>query len=156
MRILGIDPGTTESAFVLYDGERIHSCGIHENNLLLRAIITAQRKSRADILVCEMVASYGMPVGASIFETVYWIGRFCQAFGVHDRVFRGDIKNYFCGSARAKDSNVTQALIDRYAPGAPNKGKGSKKEPGLFYGFKRDIWQAFAVAAYYYDKEARK
>ena len=50
---------------------------------------------------------------------------------------------------------MKQALIDRFAPGVPNGGKGivnkKVKQPGWFYGFKGDIWQAYAVGVTYYD-----
>ena len=45
-----------------------------------------------------------------------------------------------------------QALVDRFAPGQPNHGKGTKAEPGFFYGFRADVWQAFALAVYAADQ----
>ena len=105
----------------------------------------------------EMIASYGMAVGKSVFETCVWIGRFIQALEnnyYNDSlkfIYRKDEKMNLCHSMKAKDSNIVQALIDRFAPNTPNKGKGTKKEPGWFYGFKKDIWQAYAVGVTYYD-----
>jgi hypothetical protein len=57
-----------------------------------------------------------MPVGAEVFETIYWSGRFAEAYGVeHDaRITRIDVKMHLCHSPRAKDGNVRQALIDRF------------------------------------------
>ena len=47
---------------------------------------------------------------------------------------------------KAKDSNIRQALMDRFGE------VGTKKNQGYFYGFKADIWQAFAVCVTYHDK----
>ena len=100
----------------------------------------------------EMIASYGMAVGKEVFETCVWIGRLLQ---VHEEnrvfhpahlVYRRDVKLHHCHSAKAKDANITQALIDRFASGQPNRGKGTKARPGWFYGFAADIWQAYALA----------
>ena len=94
-------------------------------------------------VVIEMVACYGMAVGAEVFETVFWIGRFWEIarrdIGV-TRLYRKDVKMHLCNSMRAKDGNIRQALIDKL--GAP----GTKKNPGPTYGIKADIWAALAVA----------
>jgi hypothetical protein len=87
-----------------------------------------------------------------------WIGRFIER---HDHrvnedadcrlVYRRDVKLHHCQSAKAKDANITQALIDRFAYGQPNRGKGTKSEPGWFHGFAADIWQAYALAVFSAD-----
>ena len=96
-----------------------------------------------------MIASYGMPVGKEVFETCVWIGRFQQAAPIGMRLeYRKDVKLHHCYSVKATDSNITQALIDRFACGVRNRGKGTKDDPGWFYGFRADIWQAYALAVY--------
>jgi hypothetical protein len=101
-------------------------------------------------LVIEQVASYGMPVGAEVFETVFWSGRFAEASvprRVH-RITRKAIVTHLCGSARAKDSNVRQALIDRFGG---TDAIGRKATPGPLYGVTRDVWAALAVAICYVE-----
>jgi hypothetical protein len=66
-----------------------------------------------------------------------------------------DEKKTICHNPRANDSTIRQALIDRFAYGVPNKGKGSKKDPGWFYGFHADVWSAYAVAVTYADMKER-
>jgi hypothetical protein len=105
-----------------------------------------------------MVASYGMAVGKEVFETCVWIGRYAQLADVYattipcDLVYRRDVKLHHCGTTKAKDSNITQALIDRFAPGQPNRGKGTKAAPGWFHGFAADMWQAHALAVLTADR----
>lgn len=142
--ILAIDPGTEKSAFVFWDGEKIDSSGILPNEEICCELLEIW--SEHDLFI-EMVASYGMPVGREVFETVLWIGRFDEARAVNTGersklVYRREVKMHHCGSMKAKDSNIRQALIDKY--GAP----GTKKNPGLTYGLSKDLWSAFAIATY--------
>jgi hypothetical protein len=149
MIIIAIDPGPEVSAFVEWDGKEVPAFGIFKNNVMRDILLS----TAVDRVIIEKVACYGMPVGESIFETVYWTGRFAQASSVIvHRVPRKDVKMHLCQSMRAKDSNVIQALIDRFAPFVRNKGKGRKGEPGFFYGFKKDIWQSFALAVTWMDQ----
>lgn len=154
MTILAIDPGNTESAYVVIDEDRRPISFAKMPNEQLRRQLE-MRELVADAVVIEMVASYGMPVGADVFETCVWIGRLCEAASREPRLIkRHGVKLHHCHSARAKDSNIVQALVDRFAPGQPNKGKGTKAAPGWFYGFSRDVWQAYALAVYVADTQA--
>ena len=135
-KIMGIDPGSTQSAFVIWDGEEIWEIGLLPNEQLLQKIY---KGVDVDIGVIEKVACYGMPVGESIFETVYFSRRLAEAMESTmievDRIPRKDVKMHLCHSMRAKDGNISTALADRFAPNEKNKGKGVKKAKGFFYGF---------------------
>ena len=159
-RILAVDPGSSESGWCLIDAatrEPLHF-GKDTNSHLRRLILTAHETVEADQVAIEMVASYGMAVGREVFETCVWVGKFSEAVrgfwwpnSEPTLVYRRDVKLHHCHSARAKDSNIVQALVDRFASGEPNRGKGTKAAPGFFYGFRADIWQAMALAVYVAD-----
>ena len=156
--IIGIDPGNKESAYVLVDNDLrpISFCKM-ENELMYDHMIehlvdTLKGMDQAEethlLFAIEMIASYGMAVGAEIFDTCRWIGTLEERLRAHEvlLVFRREEKLHICHDPRANDANIRVALIDRFAPDTPNKGKGTKKAPGWFYGFHADIWQAYAVA----------
>ena len=63
--VIGIDPGTEQSAFVMFDGKTVMAHGILANSEL-EAQPTLWKHEH---IFCEMIASYGMAVGASVFET---------------------------------------------------------------------------------------
>lgn len=134
--IMAIDPGTKQSAYVLWDANNktVLDKGIFDND---RLIETIKSNTLTDSVVIEMVASYGMPVGKEVFETCVWIGRFYQAARcpVH-LLYRREVKMYLCGNMRAKDGNIRQALIDML-------GKDVCK------GVSKDVWSALAVAVTY-------
>jgi hypothetical protein len=145
--ILAIDPGNEQSAFVILDYNlKATDFGKVENSELQEFI----QGWPDEYFAIEMVASYGMAVGKEVFDTCVWIGRFLETAkltGMKDikYIYRKDEKINLCGSMKAKDANIRQALIDRFGV------VGTKKNPGWFYGFKADIWQAYAVGVTYHD-----
>ncbi len=155
--LLAIDPGNTESGWVVIDGDRRPLWfGKTRNQELLAAMQAYRDEWNVDHVAIEMIASYGMAVGADVFDTCVWIGRFYAhsegwLLRTPELIKRHPVKLHHCHSAKAKDSNITQALVDRFAPGQPNHGKGTKAEPGWFYGFAKDVWQAYALAVYAAD-----
>jgi len=160
MSILAIDPGTTESAYVLV-GQNLRTWAFDKvpNDDLL-TVLHDNVNAHTHVAI-EMIASYGMPVGANVFETCVWIGRFMetvvQRIGTEPtRITRSTVRVHHCHSTKATDATVRQALVDRFACGARNYGKGTKSEPGWFYGFRDDIWSAYAVAVYAADQETKR
>lgn len=159
--LLAIDPGNIESGYTLVERQTYKPMqfGKVPNDGLLSTIRTLEAQYDLRVVI-EMIGHYGtgMAAGKSVFDTCIWIGRFIQLLDLLDvsepgLVKRATVKTHITGQAKAKDGNVTQALIDRFAPDTPNRGKGTKAEPGFFYGFKADIWQAYALAVYALDKE---
>jgi len=90
-----------------------------------------------------------MPVGIETFETCYWIGAMCHEYN-GKRIYRSTVKHHLCGSSKAKDANVRQALIDRFGPGR-ELAIGTKKNPGPLYGISSHCWAALALAVTYQD-----
>jgi len=151
MKILAIDAGNTYSgvAIVELPDFRLIWFGKLPNEEIYDRI----KNYNIDEVALEMVACYGMPVGRDVFETCVWIGRFIEQ--LKDKkisfVYRKDEKMCLCGSLKAKDSNIRQALINRYAKHDFKTGKGTKKNPDVFYGVANDVWQAIAVAVTHYE-----
>ncbi len=146
--VIAIDPGPQQSALIIWDGSAAVVSRYADNGVVL-----AYLQERAAVrdpfpLVIEKIASFGMPVGAEVFETVFWSGRFAQAYGMHrtHRITRVHVKNHICHSSRAKDSNIRQALIDRLGV------VGTKKSPGPLFGVSGDLWSALAVAVTWWDQ----
>ena len=150
---IAIDPGPTESAYVVMEGERPLEFAKGENSQVRHRLNAEFIQARGrPHLVVEMVASYGMPVGEEVFETVLWTGRFIELWHPlpFSKVKRAEVKMHLCHSMRAKDSNILQALYDRYG-GNRRACVGTKKDPGPCYGFSGDMWQALAVGLTWWD-----
>jgi hypothetical protein len=152
MRLMAIDPGPTESAWVRLEDGRLLGFGKVTND----AVTSLYRSRDREWLAIEMIASYGMPVGAEVFETCVAIGRFIESWtpGSWTLVYRKDVKLHLCNSPRANDAAIRQALIDRY--GGRDKAIGKKANPGPLYGVSGDVWSALAVAVTWSETRAGK
>ena len=149
MRILAIDPGPVQSAFVVWDGEKLCGNNIDSNDNVRSHI--SKNLSADFIVACEHLQCFGMAVGKEVFETAYWIGEFRGLVSFElgltfMRIYRSEVKMHLCNSMRAKDANIRQVLMDRFGV------KGTKKSPGFFFGFKADMWSAFAIAVTAFDR----
>jgi hypothetical protein len=148
-KIVAIDPGNKNSALVIYNCETKKpifaiKC---DNTTMLAVIANKSNEYPGAELVIEMVASYGMPVGRSIFDTCIWIGKFLASstWDKYRLIVRKDVKMHLCATNRATDANIRQALIDRYGGTAPI-AVGNKKNPGVLYQFSNDERAALALA----------
>lgn len=155
--VLAIDPGPKKSGLVLFASGRVIEAAECENDDVLARC--SSLRSRRNHLSIEMIASYGMPVGAEVFETALWTGRFVQnwigrppqypSMDPPALLYRKEVVLHLCNNPRGNDSSVRQALIDKL--GAP----GTKKNPGPTYGISGHLWQALAVAVTYAETRLR-
>jgi hypothetical protein len=169
------------SAFLVYDGTKPVEFGKVPNAELLARI-----QAGNDVgchLAIESMVSYGQMVGQEVFDTCVWIGRLIEAWSAHhgDKSYtfhrRADIKSHICGSAKANDSGVREALIYRFggedvAIGGKKcpacKGKGTNRlipcqtclkspgflsPPGPLTGITSDVWSALAIAILHHEKQ---
>lgn len=154
MRLLAIDPGPEETAFVIWDTEtnkfcfspeHQFRCGILENEFFLS--LCADWYPLCDSIAIEMIQSYGMPVGKSTFQTALFVGRIIE----HIRMIRYTVNNIhepkevkLYGRPAIKgqiggqnDTQIRQALRIRF-------GDAKRGEP--LEGVKKDVWAALALA----------
>lgn len=142
MTIFAIDPGPEMSAFVQWDGKVIDHG--HLNNYDMRQLLIGREYDECAI---EMVASYGMSVGASVFNTCLWVGRFWEVSRKEPTLcYRKDIKMFLCRTMRSKDKDIRQALLNLVGQ------QGTKEAKGPTYGLKSHTWSALAVAVYAENK----
>lgn len=148
---LAIDPGTEQSGVVMFDFDekevRWANKEMPNGDVLLEC-----GADIADIILIEQIACMGMAVGAEVFETVFWSGRFAERAGIERviRIPRSEVKLRLCNSTRAKDPNVRIAICDRF--GGEKASKGTKKNPGPLYGVSSHAWAAMGLVCAYLDR----
>lgn len=156
MNILAIDPGYQQSAFVLYNGSQILAHNIEGNELLAQRLTSGTwYPGEIDAVVFEQIESFGMAVGREVFETVFWTGRLFERamyrVQTPSRMPRRAVKVHLCNSARAQDSNIRVALLDRFGG---QSAIGKKNTQGPLYGIKSHEWAALAIAVTFFDQLA--
>ena len=174
--LLAIDPGTTKSGWCYMEDSEPIDWGWTDNGKMYALINKFQSP-----LVIEDIAHYGMPVGKDVFQTIRWTGRFdrhaeASALMV-TYVTRPDVKLALCGSPRANDSTIRQALVDHYGgdeiaiggkkcQGCKGKGwlgrdhadcedcdgRGTATPAGVLHGISGHVWSALAVGLTHHDR----
>ena len=144
MTIYAVDPGTEQSALVVLKGARVVDAAMFTNTDLVREL-GCEFSAPEAVLVIEEVESFGMPVGREVFQTVFWAGRFAEAWSPRPFVLlpRRTVKLTLCGTSRAKDPHIRQRLIDLYG------GPACARKGGALAGIKSHLWSALALAVAY-------
>ena len=156
MNILNIDPGNTESAYVICDYDTLQPLQFDkiENNVLIDSVVQWIIDYDVKHVGIEYMQSYSMGVGKSVFETCYFIGELVERIrsntkltinDIHE-IYRNDEKIGTCGTMHANDAAIRRFLIDTFAKFDLKNGRGTKDCHDWFYGFRKDIWQAYAQA----------
>lgn len=156
MLIYAIDPGPETSCLVILEASRlaISRAEDFENEILRTELGKMFAPPDKAILVIEQVQSYGKPVGSSVFDTVFWSGRFCERWGGYEgqhwfRMSRPKVSGVLIGSPEIKKQAgaVMQRLLDIVGP------KGTKKKPGPTHGISKHKWEALALAVAFAIRE---
>lgn len=157
--VLAIDPGPTRSAWVLFDvdDQRVLDFSNSEPNDHVLAHLQPGDLA-FEQLVIERVQSYGRSVGAPVFETVFWSGRFAQAAepAPVDRIANPTVRAHLCGRAGVGYPELKSALYDRFG-GVLGRAAavGVKKSPGPLFGFVGDdVYAALGLAVTWADLHA--
>lgn len=176
MHLLAIDPGTTESAYVVMRGD--YSPLSHAkvpNDQLLELIalggydaVVIEHMEARTLNVGKKKDMPPQKIGKTTYDTCIWIGRFKQVaiqcgMDVHE-VYRSEEKSRIIPTKKNRlpplpspvpdstDSKIRHGLIARFAKFDKKNGKGNAAGKDTFYGFKADEWSAFAVGVVYLDK----
>ena len=171
MIVIAVDPGSEESGLVVWDGDKVWFKGIAPNLECVAFIALLGKWSlqcdQVTVLAIEHTKPYvlttagGRPyVPDQIQATSYWVGQMAREWTAQTmqsevQIQRSDVLKHLKANKRkiagraapSKDSQVVIRLRSRFGE------KGTKQNPGLTYGFKSHIWQAFAVAVTYMDQQ---
>ena len=151
MIVLGLDPGSAESALVEWDTIRKR---IGYRAKLDNRLVPAALADRADcnVLVQESTTGYMLPasrgapfIPQQVLDTVEWSGYFRRVWadelgGTFARIDRRRVKLALLGRVAGTDAHVRAAMLELVGP------QGTKKAPGPTFGMRADLWAALAVA----------
>lgn len=151
--IMAIDPGSTKSAWVVYD--RINKSVVQHQYCYNPSLLLWLSTPGDFDYAIEYPRARGEMLYNQLIDTIYWIGRFDEMVnGAMTKIDRKDVKMVLLGTcAGVGDKHVRTAVINSFpATGGGKLGQiGLKKSPGPLYGISGDVWSALAVALTYAD-----
>ncbi len=165
MIVLGLDPGYKESALVAITDNvtgplKIGQALICDNVTMLTNLEDLKAEaahSGGYVLVLEQMQMFrsAFGVGAEVFDSVFWTGRFAQIWSPRrfERLLRAKVRGHL-QAMKGGDAAVRQGLINRFG-GYKDVAIGTKKTPGPLYGIKSHEWSALALAVTWYDLYAK-
>lgn len=159
--IFAIDPGPEKSAYVEYSpdpgwpGAPILCSGQLGNDEMW--MVLADPLPRTGVI--EVMQSYMLRVGESIFRTCEWIGRFDHLWHqVHadrwlQRLTKPEVSHHLCGRRNATKADLRGVLYQKFGDGSRRSAMGVKKAPGPLYGLIGDhVWDALALAVTWHEQ----
>ena len=161
MIVLGLDPGSAESALVAWDPieRRVRFRCKRFNGELADVLLERHAAAPDSVLVIERTKGYTMPLGKGddarrffpqqVLDTAEWSGYFRRVgeeLGLRvEALDRRAVKLNLLGRASGTDAQVREALVDLIGP------KGTKAAPGPTFGMSADLWAALAVAYVWHE-----
>lgn len=150
MFVFAIDPGDTESGYCLYDAEtkRPFAYGKVANHALIDVAGTQVSLYGTDLTFVIETMSIPKKCGKTVFDAIFWSGRFYQAMIDSDAVvatlMRITAKGHILKLIGGNDREMKEALEIRF--GGKAAAIGTKAKPGPLYGMGNDCRAALAVA----------
>lgn len=148
--ILGIDPGSEETAYALMTADyTVVEAGKQDNDKFLDDTLPDLIDREANTVVIEGIQSYGNAVGRSVFDTCYIVGearRIAKLKQVECFIYpRPEYARALIGGMKMSDALIRRALMTRF-------GGDKKGEPLHLLKGNSDKRSAYAVAVYHADK----
>jgi Holliday junction resolvasome RuvABC endonuclease subunit len=145
LNIIGIDPGSAETAYCIVRDDLTISCA---DKLPNGEFIYFLRRCGVSAVAVEGIQSYGMAVGREVFDTCYMVGRILQTsedLNLPVSIYnRPEYSKSICGVGKVTDAVLRSSLMARF--GGDKKGEALHLLKG-----NSDKRSAFAIAVYHAD-----
>lgn len=120
--VLALDPGNTQTGWVSVEPDesemghmQVSGFGNADNTAIRHEMHRLRAYHKSMLMLIEVPKPRGQPTASEEMETLIEIGRFLQMWsGPYSYVFRQPTKIHICGTSKATDANVRQALVDRF------------------------------------------
>ena len=158
-RILCVDPGPEFSGVVDFNGVQVTPINAEYDNYELLALIKRigpAGNGYIKHLAIENIVHYGpkMHAGETTFDTMFWIGRYCEAIGEGNftRVSPRDVRLLVTGNTAATKPATRKGILECFPAigGGQTPQIGTKKEPSSLHGITNHMIRALGVGLWYH------
>jgi len=148
-RMLCIDPGPKNSGIAYLKDGLLSGSNQAVDNEELHCILTGLW-NRKNTVCMEELESYNLRAGQATFKSVFWSGRFFEAFnGEVKLITRKQVRIFMLGSLKIKntDAKIRDAVLTLFEASGGGRWPeiGIKSKPGPLYGLTGHAVQALAV-----------